>query len=388
VPGWHVSTREAQQAGRLQLIGIVQEQHPDRARLFMQWKQMNWPVMADPLNLLGVDAVPITLLIDEAGVIRSKNPQPADLEPFLNRPAPDPRPLAGPAQPPDLAALSAGADRADWANAVALWGDDQQLEEAISAYRPLLEESPDDGTLQFRAGVLYRLRHDTDRRQTGDFPAATAHWTRALELDPNQYIWRRRVQQYGPRLAKPYAFYDWVPEARTAIQARGEKTFDLAVEPGAAEFATPTKSLAQTPDSEVRDPDPEGRVRPDLEGFIRAEITVVPARVKPGEAVRVHVTLRPVAELKAHWNNEVNGVVLRANPPAGWMVDQVQQELPLPPTAVSNEPRTAEFEFLTSATASGEFEIPAYALYYVCEDTNGTCRYRRQNLRVNISVRP
>ena len=26
------------------MVGIIQEQHPDRARLFMQWKEMGWPI--------------------------------------------------------------------------------------------------------------------------------------------------------------------------------------------------------------------------------------------------------------------------------------------------------------------------------------------------------
>ena len=74
MPGWHRVTDSFQKAGKLKIVGIVEEQHPDRARLFMQWKQMTWPIMIDPLNLLDVAAVPITLLIDENGIIRYVNP--------------------------------------------------------------------------------------------------------------------------------------------------------------------------------------------------------------------------------------------------------------------------------------------------------------------------
>ncbi len=41
-------------------------------RLFMQWKQMDWPILADSLNLIEVTAVPITLAIDEHGIIRTR----------------------------------------------------------------------------------------------------------------------------------------------------------------------------------------------------------------------------------------------------------------------------------------------------------------------------
>ena len=70
MPGWHEATKDLQNDGKLQMVGIIQEQHPDRARLFMQWKQMGWPILVDSYNLLGVPYVPITLAVDEHGVIR------------------------------------------------------------------------------------------------------------------------------------------------------------------------------------------------------------------------------------------------------------------------------------------------------------------------------
>ncbi|MFB3067037.1 MAG: TlpA family protein disulfide reductase, partial [Planctomycetota bacterium] len=53
------------------MIGIVQEQHPDRARLYKQWRQLNWPILVDSLNLLGLRAVPKLVALDESGVVRA-----------------------------------------------------------------------------------------------------------------------------------------------------------------------------------------------------------------------------------------------------------------------------------------------------------------------------
>ena len=61
MPGWHEATRELRADGRVAMVGIVQEQHPDRARLFMQWKQMDWPLLVDALDRLDVTLVPLTL---------------------------------------------------------------------------------------------------------------------------------------------------------------------------------------------------------------------------------------------------------------------------------------------------------------------------------------
>ena len=85
------------------------------------------------------------------------------------------------------------------------------------------------------------------------------HWGKALDIDPNQYIWRRRIQQYGPRLDKPYSFYDWVREARREIMARGETPAQLLLEPGGAEFAYPSESFERTKTVQ-EEPDPRGRI--------------------------------------------------------------------------------------------------------------------------------
>ena len=69
------------------------------------------------------------------------------------------------------------------------------------------------------------MRYDSAHRREGDFQRAVEAWSRALEIDPNNYIFRRRIQQYGPRLSKPYPFYDWVSRARDEITARGETPY-------------------------------------------------------------------------------------------------------------------------------------------------------------------
>ena len=118
-------------------------------------------------------------------------------------------------------------------------------------------------------------------RQAGDFQAAVDHWQAALDIDPNQYIWRRRIQQYGPRLDKPYPFYDWVAQSREEIAARGGTPWELAVEPGRSEFAEPLEDISQR-GAAGKLPDPEGRIHRDDGEFIDLEMVVVPALIRPG----------------------------------------------------------------------------------------------------------
>ena len=69
--------------------------------------------------------------------------------------------------------------------------------DAIDAYSHAVKLNPSDKNALFRLGVADRIRHESARRRPGDFQAAIDAWGRALWLDPNQYIWRRRIEQYG-----------------------------------------------------------------------------------------------------------------------------------------------------------------------------------------------
>lgn len=193
----------------------------------MQWKRMDWPILVDALNVYAVSAVPITYAIDEAGIVKLVNPNPEDLDAFLAAPAAAPG-TRREATRPDLGKLRAethSRSAAAWrlyADALFLWGGDARASDTIAAYERALALDPSHGATLFRLGVALRRRHDTATRRPGDFQGAARRWAAALDSDPNQYVWRRRIQQFGPRLDKPYPFYDWVEEARAAIRARGE----------------------------------------------------------------------------------------------------------------------------------------------------------------------
>lgn len=61
--------------------------------------------------------------------------------------------------------------------------------------------------------------------------------------------------------------------------------------------------------------------------------------------------------------------------------------VPGPEDVVSQEPRRVEFELHSPPDAPpGSITVPAYALYYVCEDVVGTCLYRRQDIALEVQV--
>ncbi len=340
--------------------------------LFRQWKELGLPLLSDPLNLLDVTAVPITLLVDANGVIRFRNPSEEDWVRFLE---------LDPVQAPDPPELPGRA----WA-AADLAAQEGRFEEALAGYARALMKDPDEGRLHFRSGVVHRARHDSGKAHPEDFAQAVRFWEAALALRPDQYIWRRRIQQYGPRLDKPYPFYDWVKQARSEIVERGEEPLPLRVEPRGAELASP----AQSGEAPVLDynPDPEGRVDRAPEDSVTVEAVVVSSTASDERtgALRVHLRFRPNGGSKLHWNNEAETLTVWIESPAGAKAEPVRVVYPNPEDrAVSAEERTVEFEVTWPAGEVRPERVEGFALFNVCREDDGQCLFRRRDFRVELT---
>jgi tetratricopeptide (TPR) repeat protein len=401
VPVWHEKTKTWVREGKLALLGMAQEQHPDRCRLLAQWKRFDWPILQDRINIMTCDAVPILIAIDEHGIVRNIDPQ---LETFertfvehtfpdnggLNVPAPlTPRWPRGQLRPDFVALRQKAMQEArssawrELGDALALWGGEERVSAAIDAYARAAELDATDAAAVFRLGVCYRRRYDSSQRQLGDFQKAIDYWGRAVEQNPNQYIWRRRIEQYGPPLDKPYAFYDWIKEAEQQIVARGDQPAVLLVRPSGAEIAHPAKELASTP-SDVRSPDGGGKVLRDRDGLVRAEVTIVPSRVQPGHVVRIHVVLRLDGKRHVHWNNEAGPMRLWMDLPPGWQSGGQLLVWPREDKSVTDQDRSLDFDVKAPAQAEGKIQLNMYALYYVCDDAGGRCRFLRLDIPAEL----
>lgn len=396
MPGWHKQIKDLVKDDKIEMVGIIQEQHPDRCRLFAQWQQFDWPILHDPLNVIPTRAVPVVIAIDEHGVVQSTRPRPDWVRnEFIKTDYPKPEKTAAPVTIGKLSleqmqklpmTLEAARSSTIWGSAAYRAakknGDSAKkahlFSKAIAAYDAVLAKEPKNAVAHFGRGVALRMRYESEERQASDFQAAVDAWGAALEVDPNHYIYRRRIQQYGPRLMKPYPFYDWVPQARADIRKRGEEPIQLAVEPGGAEIAKPNRNF----DSKLAtdEPDPQGRINRDTL-LIAASTVTVPARTKPGATTRVHVTFRPNDD--AHWNNEAEPAQVWITAPDGWKLERNRFELAQAKQAESVEARTFEFEVKLPKDAT-DAKLQGYALYYVCEDKEGKCLYLRRDFEVTV----
>lgn len=403
MPVWHERTKELVAAGELTVVGITQEQHPDRCALFAQWKGLDFPILWDPFGVTGLEVVPVLTGIDEHGVVRVARPRIDDFEEGFVRRTFEP-PGAGVARPPGFRMVEDRL-RGPGSSLAALLrapGDRATLDAGIEA---LSRAAAAAGSprVDFALGVAHRLRFDTAHARAGDFGAAVGAWAEALAARPNQYIWRRRIQQWGPRLDKPYPFYDWVQRARTEIAARGGSPVELRVPLSGSEVAgrrgdpgtQPVRPVPGAPE-----PDPKGKIERDRGALVTLEAVAVPDTDPDrgdGAVVRVHLRLTPVrveedGDSGAKWALDTYAPALWVESPEGWTVPGNLWPVPWPAQDEGEaelSPIAVDFGVKVPASAFGEGDdaapptLSGYVVYSVCL-ADGTCVFRRQDLEVTI----
>ncbi|MFT4540848.1 MAG: hypothetical protein ACI835_003307 [Planctomycetota bacterium] len=402
MPVWHDITKEARESELVTVIGITQEQHPDRCQLFAQWQEFDWPILWDPFNLTGASSVPIVTGVDEFGRVTEKLEPRSFEDRFLYADFPEGDRLMLPE--PAVLRAHQSKDVLDRASALAklMWGGGAWAESdpRHAAIAWLEEEARRDGanaSAAFELGVAYRLRYDLNqlgqRHRPLDFQDSLDAWRTALALDQNQYIWRRRIQQYGPRLDKPYPFYDWVERAKADLVAKGKLPTPLLTPLTGSELASGTNAMP-TNLGEHSAPDPGRKAPIDKGEWIQIESAVAThtgkrgARVRASGASRIHLVLRPNAKKQVHWGDEAGATLVWVATPRDWRIERNLYTLAVPDGQQnSGRARTLDFEIVApQQRGDGPSRLRGYVLYYVCEGEGGKCAYFRQDFEVSIPL--
>lgn len=382
MPVWHEKTRELRDAGKLVLIGLTQEQHPERCALFAQWKEFDWPILWDPFNLTDAEVVPVAIGIDEYGVVRKIGLRSGDLDEFLAaeyEPAGQRSELQFEVGPPKEGAKPSNVEEA---LAQLMWTR-ASFAAPIEILREASLEENAPALAAFRYGVALRMRYDSNERQADDFQRSLDAWSRALEARPSQYIWRRRIQQWGPALDKPYPFYDWTATAQAEVRERGETPVELRVTLTTSERSG--RQPAKLKALETPHPDPEASVPRDRSGWVSLETAVAPNTDPRGEdSGQVHVTLRPSTAHAVHWSNDAGATQIWIQDAEKWGLESAGYELPFPADIErSYESRT--FDFMIAHDESQPNELVGTAFYYVCGDREDECRFLAHDFRISFA---
>lgn len=354
------------------------------------------------MTSLGLAVVPVPILVDEFGVVQTVRPRVGQIEKLVTTKREPPTKSAPVLDDkwlnPEF--LTANFEGADGSVQELVWFGDiclktGRITQALNAYRRAgkkAETSTEVTTsklvpeIDFRIGVALRAKYDDQQLQEpSDFAEAAEFWTRAKTGDPNQYIWRRRIEQYGPRQIKPYPFYDWVDKAVADIKARGDDPVRLIVPLSGAEVAKPSKREFKRA-AIAKNPDPDSKIilLDDKRSLVRYTSSVVPSPIKPGETARIH--LQFFTDENGKWNNESSPMQVWINETDGGKSSKRLIEYPNATDPASSESRTFEFEFQTTSTIDS-CVISGFALVNVCSEENGQCLFRRQNFAVEIPLK-
>ncbi len=333
---------------------------------------MNFPILVDSLNRTGVSAVPLLWAIDESGVIRKTRP---DIKWFRETFVKTDYAVTG---ADDFTAKEESAPssnvghflRRDWNSAISGWAAD-------------LKNDSTNAATWFRWACASRARYDYGGGDAQDFQNAVTAGPKSLELAPNNYIFRRRVQQYGPNMEKPYPFYNWIERARKEIRMRGEEPLPLVAEPRGAELAMPARSFVSETNA-IKEPDSKNQVTQDR-SLVHANIVVSPNPPVAGKSVRVSLLLTPDEEQDVHWTNDAGTVTLVVDDSDIRVSQPIQRWTAIPDAGTSEEVRQFDFEVLLPASTTVA-ELDAYVVYYVCSGADGACVYRRQDVKIMISA--
>ena len=407
MPVWHEKTKALVASGELALVGIVHEQHPGRAALFAQWQQFDFPILWDPFGVTGLKVVPVITAVDAAGVVRLPRPDPRKFnEQFVPEFAE--KDFSSVAEktaeaPPGFVVSDLMGQTEGLAGPMArvLQAGKDFTEADVEA----LTKASGSPFKDFCAGVAHRMRYDDLGAQPNDFQSALSRWSAALHAEPNQYIWRRRIQQWGPRLDKPYPFYDWIDKATQETSARGEDPVTLWVPLSGSEIADRTKKnpgarggavVAGSVPRSIPEPDPTGKVARDEGKLVSLEIAVAQNTSSAGGSVRspigssrVHLTLNPQAGAK--WSLDADPPLVWVELPKQWDAAAQAFEFPALPRHTS-ERLAADFELSTELSKLGPPDenakmpadtLKAYAVYSICLE-DGTCVFRRQDFTIKV----
>lgn len=392
VPKWYETLKPHVDEGKLVIVGIVEEQHPDRARLFAQWKGITGPLLQDPVNYVHVSELPVVVAVDENGIVRARD---CDLETvekkFIKRKYSGKPAFIPPntEEPPNTRVTRRLADEARGASAcvehgeaLLLAGEPAQVEEAIKVYAQALEYDKENARAEFGLGTAYLMQFEGEKRQAGDFQRAIDAWTRAVSLAPGNHVFRARLQQYGPKVAKQPAPYGWIEAARKDIRTRGDVPIALAVEPNGAETG---RKMSPSDDDKRPAGDPKGKVARDKKGLISIEETVVRSTEKSHDRIHeIHLIFRPSVESGGQWGGESEALRVWVKGSKSVKVSPEVLEWSKTKEAANSDVRTLNFTATREGKSRKPVTIKGYALCHVREGQEGKSQFLRQDFQIKI----
>lgn len=238
---WNEQTRDLIKNHRLAVLAVSHDASPAQARLFFQWKKIDWPLAHDVINHCGVETLPLALYINEKGIIKQIDPEPEKLAKRLAKakalkpreiPESDREQLVEPKITRRAASEGRSADSlCIHGDALVVAGQPPQIDEAIEVYKKATNEAPEMAKAWFGLGVAHHMRaklnQSADPSAADDGKAATAAWKKVRELAPDNQVFKIEIEEFKAKPAALKKLFEWVEEAKKEISDRGDKPVEV-----------------------------------------------------------------------------------------------------------------------------------------------------------------
>jgi|CXWL01.1.fsa_nt_gi peroxiredoxin len=247
LPEWNEKTKALIAADKLVVIGVSQEQSPERSRLLLQWLKIDWPVLHDPLNTHEVRKLPTVIAIDEHGYVQDPHAKIETFESkFVNQTYPKPgKPayyerdvLQDPRVTRRIVEDTNAAE--DWnrhGTSIILSWRPALLPEGVESFTKLTGKEPKSAVAYFRLGVAHLFRRASEFAQGDDLEGAQKALKKAAALSSSNEVFAQRLLVASGKDTGE----KWIKLARKEIKARGEKPVALPKGNKPSATSAPTK---------------------------------------------------------------------------------------------------------------------------------------------------
>lgn len=312
VPRWYEALAPLVKSEKLVIVGVAHDVYAERARLFVQWKGIDGPILHDPVNHVRLSRLPRFVAIDENGYVRDTAPELKSFSSrFVNRKFPGaPAPIPpNTEEPPLLVVTRREAIQAHMAPEETRHGDallirnlPAMLGDAVKFYRRAIKNDPRSAQAHYGLGIALRRRFESEFRRAGDFRLFVAAWKKAAALAPDHQIYQGALAALAPPGNPRRCAYQWMEEARAQLAKRGETPVALSVPPLRTETCGPAAGEASNGDSPSAP-----KAKDDEDHHVRIEAAVVRS-ADPGRPTvyELHLALCPDLDRDVRWSSDAS----------------------------------------------------------------------------------
>lgn len=392
---WKAESKRTNGDRKFEVVGVAHDVQVDRVRLFAQWKNVDFPIMHDALNLSRTAKLPLVVGVDESGCVRVLDPTPKKLgSEFTEKKFERGRERAAVTELPDPRYTQRMADESRESPEACIYGDalvlaglPQQIDAAINAYQSAINLKTKDPYVWFRQGVAHRIRYDRADRHDGDLQAAVDGWSHAARMAKDNQVFLDLLRLYGGGAVNEGVSYSWIPVAQKESAARHESPAALSSTPLSCEME-PSEHLDKWRKAAKMPEDFQKDAIADEQEFVQCETVGIPG-ISDETSGSMLLIFRLKPESGAKWSDSADSLRIWIQPPKNVKVTRHLLKSAASKMPDSTADRSLAFDFKSSGkTLKEEVVFKCRAVYELVDKSGGKPKRWWRDFEFKYAIAP